>query len=270
MPRAVRRGVPQALTLAEHFRELRRRLFVSAGSLIAAAVMCWFLSANILAALRQPLVASVSAGRMAAINFPTITSAFDLRLEIAIIAGIVISSPVWLYNVLAFVLPGLTPKEQRYTFGYLAVGLPMFLGGCTAGWLVLPHIVQLMVGFAGSGDSTLLDAKQYFDFAAKLVVAVGVAFVLPLVLVAMNQTGIVTGRQILRSWRLALILICLFTAIATPAADVLSMFLLAVPMLALYFAACGFALLGDSRRGRRALADDRRQSLLSSTTESLR
>ncbi|ERK69717.1 hypothetical protein N136_03960, partial [Leifsonia aquatica ATCC 14665] len=97
-------------------------------------------------------------------------------------------------------------------------------------------------------------AKTYFDFVLKLVLAVGIAFVLPVAVVLLNFVGVLRAKTILRSWRVAIIAIALFTAIATPAADVLSMFVLAVPMVALYFAAAGVAALHDLRTDRRAAA----------------
>jgi sec-independent protein translocase protein TatC len=115
----------------------------------------------------------------------------------------------------------------------------------------MPHIVLLMTGFAPAATSSYLDASAYFDFVLKLTLVTGVAFVLPLFIVLLNFAGVVSGQAITHSWRWALIGICLFTAIATPAADVLSMLLLAAPMLALYAAACGITLLNDRRRRRR-------------------
>lgn len=115
----------------------------------------------------------------------------------------------------------------------------------------MPHIVELMTGFAPGFTSSYLDANAYFDFVLKLSLVTGVAFVLPLLIVLLNFASVVSGKAVTHAWRWALIGICLFTAIATPAADVLSMLLLAAPMLALYIAACGITLLNDRRRQRR-------------------
>ena len=115
-------------------------------------------------------------------------------------------------------------------------------------------MVGVLVGFAPEQDAAIVQAKSYFDFVLKLVVAVGIAFVLPVAVVLLNFVGVLRAKTILRSWRVAIIAIALFTAIATPAADVLSMFVLAVPMVALYFAAAGVAALHDLRADRRAAA----------------
>jgi sec-independent protein translocase protein TatC len=129
--------------------------------------------------------------------------------------------------------------------------VPLFLAGCAAGWFVVPHIVELLTGFAGHGDTTIIEAKAYLDFVLKLVLVTGVAFVLPVFLVLLNLVGVLSGRSILKGWRIAVLAITLFTAIATPAADVLSMLLLAAPMVVLYFAAAGVSVLHDRRVARR-------------------
>lgn len=238
--------------LGEHFLELRRRLTRAALALVVGAVIGWFLAEPTLGFLRDPVIlAARDQDRAVVINFPSISAAFDLRVEIAVIVGIVVSSPVWLYQLFAFFMPALNRREKRFTYGFVLSALPLFLAGCAAGVWVMPHIVQLMTGFAPAFTSSYLDASAYFDFVLKLTLVTGVAFVLPLLIVLLNFAGVVSGQAITHAWRWALIGICLFTAIATPAADVLSMLLLAAPMLALYAAACGVTLLNDRRRNRR-------------------
>lgn len=240
------------MRLAEHLVELRKRLVISALAIIVASVGGFIISEWLLSVLEQPLRALAEDGRATTINFTTVTEAFDLRMRIAVTAGIIVSSPVWLYQIIRFFLPGLHGHERRYVFGFLAAALPLFLAGCVAGWYTFPHIVQVLVGLAPSNASSLLAAGTYYDFAFKLILAIGIGFVLPVVVVFLNFAGVVQGRTILRSWRWAVLGITLFTATATPAADVMSMFLLAIPMLLLYFAACLVAILNDRRRARRA------------------
>jgi sec-independent protein translocase protein TatC len=194
----------------------------------------------------------VAQSHHASINYTNITQAFDLKLRIAFTVGLVLSAPVWLFQIWAFIVPGLTRKEKQYGFGFFFAAVPLFFAGCFAGWYVWPHIVELMVGFAPTEDSVFLSANDYLDFVLKLIVVVGVAFVLPVFLVLLNFAGVLQGISIIKSWRVAVLTITLFTAIATPAADVFSMFLLAVPMVLLYLAAAGIALLHDRRVARRA------------------
>jgi len=201
-------------------------------------------------ALRTPME-QVAQHHHASINYTNITQAFDLKMRIAFTVGLVISAPVWLYQIWAFIVPGLSRKEKRYGFGFFFAAVPLFFAGCAAGWFVWPHIVELMVGFASPEDSVFLTASDYLDFVLKLIVVVGIAFVLPVFLVLLNFAGILQGTSILKSWRVAILTITLFTAIATPAADVVSMFLLAVPMVLLYLTAAGIAILHDRRAAKR-------------------
>ncbi|QNE37642.1 twin-arginine translocase subunit TatC [Leifsonia shinshuensis] len=236
------------MSLTEHVAEFRRRLFRAALGLLIGSVIGFVLAGTAMDALRGPITAVArQTGRAAMLNYDSITGAFDLKMQVAMTIGAVISSPVWLYEIWAYLVPALTRKERTYAFGFFFTAVPLFLVGGFVGWLLVPHIVSLLTSFASTQDSAIIAAKAYVDFVAKLVLAVGVAFVLPVFLVLLNFTGVLPARSIIGSWRTALILIALFTAIATPAADVLAMFLLAIPMMALYFAAFSVAWLHDKR-----------------------
>lgn len=244
------------MSLAAHLLELRKRLFIAAAAILVGAVIGWLLSEFVWDALRQPVDQIVeSQARDAEITYPTITGAFDLRLQIAFTLGVVVSSPVWLYQVFAFLVPGLTSRERRYAFGFVFTAVPLFLAGCAAGWFVLPHIVELMTSFVPQQDVSFLDAKIYFDFVLKLVLAIGIAFVVPVFIVILNFAGIISAVSILRSWRVAILVIVLFTAFATPSADIVSMFMLAVPMVLLYFAAWFISFLHDRRVAKRQVEE---------------
>ena len=251
------RNPEKRMSLGEHLLELRKRLFISAIAIAVGMVFGWILTdLFVWQAIQEPVnrVVEAQAGDeapSAGIIFPTISSAFDLRLQIAFTLGIVISAPVWLYQVFAFLVPGLNSKERKYTFAFFATAIPLFFAGCAAGWFVLPNIVKLMTSFVPEGAQTLLTAKEYIDFVLKLVVAIGIAFVLPVFIVLLNFAGVISARSIIKSWRVAILVIVLFTAFATPSADVVSMFMLAIPMIGLYFAAYGISLLHDRRVAKR-------------------
>lgn len=248
------RNREKRMSLGAHLVELRKRLFISAIAIVVGAVAGWILTdLFVWDALQAPVqaVAEAHGGDGSGIIFPTISSAFDLRLQVAFTVGIVISSPVWLYQVFAFLVPGLNVRERRFTYIFLASAIPLFIAGCAAGWFVLPNIVKLMTGFVPEGSESLLLAKEYYDFVLKLVLAIGIAFVVPVFIVLLNLAGVISAASILKSWRVAILVITLFTAIATPSADVVSMFMLAVPMIGLYFAAWGIAHLHDRRVAKR-------------------
>jgi sec-independent protein translocase protein TatC len=243
------------MSLGAHLVELRKRLFIAALAVVAGMVVGWLVSDWVLNALHTPIQElAASQGRDASLNFTDVSGAFDLRLQIAFTVGVVLSSPIWLYEIWAFVVPGLKRREKQYAIGFVLTAAPLFLCGCAAGWLVLPHMVALLTGFAPAQSTSLLNARDYFDFVLKLVLVIGIAFVLPVFLVLLNFAGVVSAAAIMKSWRIAILAIILFTAIATPAADVVSMFLLAIPMLLLFFGAAFVAWLHD-RRVRRAQAE---------------
>jgi sec-independent protein translocase protein TatC len=241
------------MPLLAHLIELRRRLLAAAVSVVIACVAGWFVAAPVIDALRAPLAEfAAQHHRLAALNYDTIAGAFDLRFRIALHLAIVLSSPVWLYQIWAFLLPALTRKELRVALAFFGSAVPLFLAGCLTGWLVVPHMVLLLAGFAPAGSATLVTASAYFDFILKLVLALGIAFVLPVFLVLLNLVGVLRGSTILRSWRIAVLAVVGFTALVTPSADVLSMCLLALPLLGLYFGAAGVAVLHDRRVDRLA------------------
>lgn len=243
------------MSLGAHLIELRKRLTISAIAIVITGIGGFLIAPFIVDALRAPITAvAEAADRAAALNYDTVTQAFDIRLQIALTVAIVAASPVWLYQIWAFLVPGLVRKEKIYAIGFLGSAIPLFLLGCAAGWFVMPHIVELMLGFAGQEDLSNLNAKYYYDFILKLLLATGIAFVLPVFLVLLNFVGVLTAKSILKGWRIAILAICLFTAIATPAADIFSMFLLAIPMVILYFLAAGIAWLNDRRRAKREKA----------------
>lgn len=243
------------MSLAEHLLELRRRLGIIGLSIIVAAIGGWFLADPVWAALSEPVLEIArERNRDAEINYTTVTEAFDTKVAIAVVLGIVMAAPVWLYQVWAFFVPALMKRERRLALGFLSAAVPLFFAGVALGWFILPNIVLLLTSFAPEQSATLLTAKVYLDFALKLVIAVGVGFVLPVFLVVLNFIGVLEARSIIGGWRIAVIIIALFTAIVTPAADVVSMVVLAIPMVILYFVAAGIAHLHDRRVAKKMAA----------------
>lgn len=233
------------MSLGQHLIELRKRLLIAGLAILAGAIGGWFIAELVWDRLRDPILKLASAHHAASINYPSITSAFDVRIQVALLVGIVVSSPVWLYQIFAFLVPGLTKRERRHIFGFFFTAIPLFLAGCAVGWLVLPRVVGALVGFVPGQDSSIIDAKYYLDFVIKLILASGIAFVLPVFLVLLDFVGVLTAASILKGWRWAVLAITVFTAIATPAADPVSMLLLAVPMVVLYFAAWAVCFFHD-------------------------
>ncbi|GAA1530309.1 twin-arginine translocase subunit TatC [Nocardioides humi] len=235
------------MPLAGHLREARRRGTRAAVALLVGTIAGYLLSGQVLDVLRTP-IEELATSRQASLNYDTVTGAFDLKLRISLFTGIVLSSPVWLHQLFAFVTPGLTRRERRYAVGFTLAAVPLFAAGCLFGFLLFPHMVSMLTGFSSDEDSTILSAAYYVDFVMKVVVATGISFVLPVLMVMLNVLGVVSSRTLRRSWRLIVVVIVLFSALVTPAADVLSMFLVAVPMSALFGLALLITHLHDARR----------------------
>jgi sec-independent protein translocase protein TatC len=239
------------MSLAQHLLELRKRLAYAAGGILLGTGAGWFLYDFVWPVLEAP-VRQVAKDHQAVISFTDVTGAFDLRLQISFTIGIVLASPVWLYQIFAFLVPALTRSEKKYVFGFIFSAIPLFLAGCAVGFLAFPHLIELMASFVPQGAASFYDAKYYLDFILKLVLLVGVGFELPVFLVLLNFIGVLSAKAILKGWRWAILAITIFTAIATPATDIASMLVLAVPMIVLYFAAVGVSFLHDRAIGRRA------------------
>ena len=153
-----RETVEGRMSFIEHLLEARKRLTRSALSILLGAVLGFILAPAVLAALRTPILA-IADSRNASLNYDSISGAFDLRIQIALYVGLILSSPVWLYQIFAFIVPALNRKEKRYIFGFFFSAVPLFLAGCAAGYFVFPHMVELLAGFAAPEDTSILLAK---------------------------------------------------------------------------------------------------------------
>ena len=239
------------MALLDHLKELKNRLIKSAIGVLLGAVAGWFLYEPVVNSLSDPLIKiAEETKRTAVLNFASVGDPFDFKLRIAIQIGLVLSSPIWIYQVWAFITPGLTKKERRYTLGYMAAAVPLFLAGVYVAWTVIPNVVRALLQFTPQNGANNIDASQYLTFATHMLLFLGIAFLVPVVLVGVNMAGVLTGRTILKAWRITVFLVFVLAAVAAPGADALSMFMLAGPLLVLFFAAIGLCMLNDKRRAR--------------------
>ncbi len=245
------------MPLRAHLVELRNRVLVAVVFVALGAVAGWYLYLWLLDVLTQPLVdIREELGRDASINYGNITTAFNQRLQMSIWVGVILSSPMWLYQLWAFITPGLTKRERWYAVGFLAASVPLFLAGIALAWLVLPNAVVFLVSFApdDSISTSILPVDSYLGFVTRVLLAFGLAFLVPVVMVALTMVGLVSARTWRRGWRMAVVLCFVFSAIASPTPDIITMFALAGPMILLYLAAVAVTMLVDRRRARRLAA----------------
>ncbi|WP_309129207.1 twin-arginine translocase subunit TatC [Microbacterium sp.] len=243
------------MSLGAHLLEFRRRLMLAAAGLLVGMIVAFLVTDPIIAFIVEP-VNKIAEERdaLVGLTFNSVTEPFDLRMRMAFSIGIFLSAPIWMWQIWAFVMPGLTRKEIKYTLGFMAAAIPLFFAGCYVGTLVVPHVIELMANFTPEGANNLYSAKMYYDFVFKMMMVIGVAFVLPVFLVALNFAGIMSGRAILKGWRVAVLIATTFAALATPAADVVSMLMLAGMLIVLYFAAAGLSVLLDRRKRKQRIA----------------
>src|SRR5450631_3727978 len=241
------------MSLGDHLRELRRRLFISAAAIALGSVIGWVEYDRLFTAIMAPL-RKVAAERhgLVNINFGGITQPFTVQLQVSLFVGVILSSPIWLYQVWGFIVPGLTKREKRTGIAFIAAAVPLFLLGCFLATLAVPRAVEVLLGFTPAGAANLPDAALYLNFVMRFILAFGLAFLLPVFLVGLNVAHILPARIMLKGWRIAVILIFVFAAMMTPTPDAWTMLALAFPMIALFYGAVGVAALLDRRRSRQA------------------
>ncbi len=253
------------MPLAEHLRELRNRLAKALLAIVAVTVVAAFFYQEIINVLTEPILDSIGCEKSfaelaqaeagaepcAQITINGLLGPFTLALKVSLTAGIVLASPVWLYQLWAFVAPGLHKSEKKYAYAFVATGAPLFLVGAYFAYAVLPTSAKVLIEFTPSDVDNLLPLDELLDLVTRMVIVFGLSFELPLLLVMLNLTGVLTGKRMLGWWRAMIMGITLFAAIATPSTDPLTMIMLAGPIWVLYFAAVTISLLNDRRRARR-------------------
>ena len=202
-----RGGNPERkMSLADHLRELRKRLFWIAGFILVGTVGGWFLFDPVFDLLQRPILElSENRGANATVNFGTVVSAFDLRIQVSIFLGLLVSSPFWLFQLWAFITPGLKKNERRYSIAFIASAVPLFLIGTYIAWASLPNFVVVLLGFTPEGSSNVINASEYVLFAIRVLFIFGAAFVKRNFLQDLNQwvifyLSIHTTRRLLNSF----------------------------------------------------------------------
>jgi sec-independent protein translocase protein TatC len=247
-----------AMPLLDHLREFRNRFLKSLLAIFLASIAGWFLYEPIIEKLTEPfcdLNAGAEQNYCGDLYINGLIGPFNLHLKVAFIAGIIFAAPIWLYQIWSFITPALHKRERRLSIGFVSVATPLFSLGAFLAYLVLPHAVKILLGFTPSDLGNLIRLDEYLDFVMRLILLFGIAFVLPLFLLALNILGLVSGRSLLKPWRLAVFSIFLFTAAFTPTPDPITMTLLAIPLCILYFAAGTIAIVFDKRKSKRVKSE---------------
>jgi sec-independent protein translocase protein TatC len=262
-PSQFQRASDGSMTLIEHVRELRNRLFKASLAILVGFGVGYALSKPVLNVLQDPycnLPGSMVNGKC---NFVQLGPAdyLILQLKVALWVGLIVAGPVWLYQLWAFIAPGLHRHERRWAYIFTAIAAPLFALGAFLAFFVVQKGLEFLLSIADENITQTLEIGRYISFVTNLILIFGVAFEFPLVVLLLNFTGMVSGKRMLGWWRVAVFVFFAFSAVVTPTPDPFGMTALAIALCALYFIAVGVALVNDRRRARRntlyaGLSDD--------------
>ncbi|MGH8861204.1 MAG: twin-arginine translocase subunit TatC [Jatrophihabitantaceae bacterium] len=247
----------------DHLRELRRRIIWIIVVVAAGAVVGWYLYNPVIHFLEHPYCQVDYHHRFPGIDtkkcnlvYSGVLDGFTTRLKVAVISGAVFTAPLWLYQIWAFITPGLRKNERKYTIVFIVTSTLLFAAGMTLAYVVLSKGLDILLTQAGEGVQALLTVNDYLSFVTLMLVIFGAAFELPLLIIMANLAGVLSAKILKKSQRVGIFLIFLFAAIATPSTDPFTMCAMAVPMVLLFEGAVLFAVVHDRRKARR-VAEER-------------
>lgn len=247
-----------SMTLIEHIRDLRNRLFWASLGIVAGLIVGFIVSKWVFHQLEQPYCSLDTSWQLNAVTGQRecrflvlgVGDTLILRLKIALWVGLIVGAPVWMYNLWAFIAPGLHKHERKWAYVFVAIAAPLFVAGAILAFLVVKHSLAFIMDAGVIGGTTQLEVTKYTSFVTSMILLFGVAFEFPLILLMLNFTGVVSARRLVSWWRIVIFLSFAFAAIATPDPGPFGMTLLAACMTLLYFAAVGVAAINDKRKGR--------------------
>jgi len=241
----IRRRSPRdpegSMTLIEHLEELRKRLVISIGAIAIGAIAGWALYDRVLNLLQEPFCDAIR--DLPKANQPPTACKFVfnapidavlVKLKVVVFLGLVLALPIVLYQLWAFIVPGLTKRERRLAVPFIASSTVLFLTGITLAYVTLPRALDFLLGFAGEGLVPLLTADRFLGFMILVSLAFGLSFELPIILIFLSLAGVLSSQR-LRTWRrFAILFIAIFAAVITPSADPYTMLAMMIPMVILY------------------------------------
>ena len=252
-------GPDGRMALADHLRELRARLLRIAVFLIVGIVVAWFFYDTLFSLIYRPYASAQEILETRGVDSqPVLTGVANpllLQLKLSALAAVVLGSPFWLYQLWAFIVPGLHANERRWTRIFAAVAGPLFILGVAVGYYVLPKGIEVLIGFTPEALQNLVEFGEYFRFVTRMLLVFGIAFEIPLFVIMLSLAGVVSGKSLAayRPW--IVVGTFVFAAVATPSTDPFSMLMLALPMTLLFLISEGFARVVDRRRAKRARAE---------------
>ncbi len=251
-------GPDGTMSLMDHLRELRYRVTVSLVAIIIAAVASGAFYNQLVRFVTVPfetvkamVLDSTNGSAQVVLTAQNVMSPFMLAIISCFVAGILIASPVWLYQVWAFFAPALLKNEKKYVLSFVGAATPLFVAGMLVGYWVWPRGAAIMIGFTPQGFDiqNLLDMTDFLQKQLSIMIIFGISFMLPLLLVMLNLAGIVHGFQLARYRKFVFLGAVILAAVVTPTPDAFTLLALVVPVMLLYVVAELICRLIDKRRG---------------------
>ncbi len=252
-------GPDGRMALTDHLREFRARLIRSALVLVVAFVVSLFFYDPLLDFIAEPYrnaIAQINDETDSQLVANGISAGLMLQLKLCGVAAVVVSAPYWLYQVWAFIVPGLHPHERKWSRVVAAIAGPLFFAGVALGYYVLPKGLSVLIAFVPDDVQNLVDFSAYFSFVTRMLLIFGIAMEIPFFVILLNLAGIVSGKALGRYRPWIVIGVFVFAAVATPSTDPFSMLMLAIPLQVLFIVAEIVARLVDRARGRGQASTD--------------
>jgi len=245
------RSHPDRMSFLEHLEELRVRLIRSLLALVAGFAVCWGFRERIFHLLTEPLRSSYPGIKFI---YTGPSEALMLYMKMAFFAGIFVAAPFILYQIWAFIAPGLYPHEKAWAVPFIALGSLFFLGGAAFGHLFLfPITFRFLGGFGGADMTFMPKVDEYYSFYSWFLLGLGLVFQLPVIIFVLARIGLVTPRFLMRQFKYAVLAAFIISAVITPTPDMVTQTLLALPMIGLYLLGVGVAWLFGRQRRREAV-----------------
>jgi sec-independent protein translocase protein TatC len=240
------------MALSDHLRELRARLLRCVLVVIVVFGISLFFYDQLSDLIRTPYddaVKRLEGEVETQIVVNDVTGPLLLQLKLCGVFAVIASAPYWLYQIWAFILPGLHSSERKWSRIFVVIAGPLFFAGVATAYFVLPKAIEVLIGFTPADATNLVDFGRFFSFITRMFLVFGIAFEIPLFVVMLNLAGVVSGKALGRYRPWIVIGTFVFAAVATPSTDPFSMLFLAVPMLVLFGIAEVIARLVDRSRG---------------------
>ncbi|MDQ3941388.1 MAG: twin-arginine translocase subunit TatC [Actinomycetota bacterium] len=251
--RRARRETQATMTMLEHLTELRRRLVVSLAAFFVISAVAFAFYEELLAFIREPfcgLPEELQGPQGCQLVFVRVLGGFLFRLKLTALAGVMFAAPVWLYQIWAFVTPGLTAREKKYAIPFVLSSVTFFVIGAAVAYWTLPTGIRILVTIGGGGLVPLLGAEEYLNFVGVMFLGFGLLFEIPLVLFFLGLAGVITVDTLRRQRKAAVVGLVALAAVVTPSQDPYTLLVLSVPLYALYELTIWLLHLVERRRAR--------------------